>query len=249
MNNQHIVIFNSLKRTIKIMKITILLLIMGFSQAFAATYAQTATLSISAKNETLESVLKKIEKQTEFLFFYNVADVNKDLIVNIDKQNSDIKEVLEEVKSQTGLKYSIKDRHIVLTNSRNHDNTYNRIQSVPQSGHLISGVVKDKSGEPIIGANVLIKGTTNGVVTDLDGNFSMEVPADAVLQISYMGYINQEVATKGQKQINVILIEDTQKLDEVVVTALGIKRQSRSLGYSTTLVGGEDFTMARDPNL
>ena len=131
MNNQHIVIFNSLKRTIKIMKITILLLIMGFSQAFATTYAQTATLSISAKNETLESVLKKIEKQTEFLFFYNVADVNKDLIVNIDKQNSDIKEVLEEVKSQTGLKYSIKDRHIVLTNSRNHDNTYNRIQSVP----------------------------------------------------------------------------------------------------------------------
>ena len=73
MNNQHIVIFNSLKRTIKIMKITILLLIMGFSQAFATTYAQTATLSISAKNETLESVLKKIEKQTEFLFFYNVS--------------------------------------------------------------------------------------------------------------------------------------------------------------------------------
>ena len=249
MNNQHIVIFNSLKRTIKIMKITILLLVMSFSQVFAATYAQTATLSISAKNETLESVLKKIEKQTEFLFFYNVADVNKDLVVSIDKQNSSINEVLEEVKSQTGLKYSIKDRHIVLTHSMNQNTMNGKIQSVPQSNQIIRGVVKDKSGEAIIGANVLVKGTTNGVITDLDGNFTLEAPADAILQISFIGYIPQEIALKGQKQISATLIEDTQKLDEVVVTALGIKRQSRSLGYSTTLVGGEDFTMARDPNL
>lgn len=83
----------------------------------------------------------------------------------------------------------------------------------------------------------------------MDGNFSFEVPEGATIEISYIGYTTQAIAVKGQTHFNIKLAEDTQKIDEVVVTALGIKRQSRSLGYSTTQVGGEDFTMARDPNL
>lgn len=122
------------------------------------------------------------------------------------------------------------------------------VNATQQDG-TCKGVVKDKTGEAIIGASVVVKGTTNGVITDLDGNFTLSnVPDGSVIQISYVGYTPQELKYTG-KPLNILLQEDTQTLDEVVVTALGIKRQKRSLGYSTTTVGGEDFTQARDINV
>lgn len=127
--------------------------------------------------------------------------------------------------------------------------TSNYVSAVTQQTKKITGVVVDETGFPVIGANIIEKGTTNGVITDLDGNFSLEVPDGAIIEISYIGYTTQEIPVKGQTNFNIKLVEDTQKIDEVVVTALGIKRQSRSLGYSTTQVQGEVFTLARDPNL
>lgn len=127
--------------------------------------------------------------------------------------------------------------------------TSSHVSAVAQQTKKITGVVVDDAGFPVIGANVVEKGTTNGVITDLDGNFTLEVPEGATIEVSYIGYAPQTIEVKGQTNFNIKLVEDTQKIDEVVVTALGIKRQSRSLGYSTTQVGGEDFTMARDPNL
>lgn len=122
--------------------------------------------------------------------------------------------------------------------------------SVLQQSRKITGFVKDVNGDPVIGANVVEKGTTNGVITGLDGEFMLEVPGNAVIEISYIGYISQSVEVKDKNQpLQITLEEDAQKLDEVVVTALGIRRQSRSLGYSTTQVDGNEFTMARDPNL
>lgn len=125
-----------------------------------------------------------------------------------------------------------------------------RVVSVTQQSRKITGIVKDSNGEPIIGANVVEKGSTNGVITGLDGEFTIEVPDNTIVEISYIGYISQSVEIKDRnKPLQITLEEDAQKLDEIVVTALGIKRQSRSLGYSTTQVSGNDFTMARDPNL
>lgn len=121
--------------------------------------------------------------------------------------------------------------------------------SITQQNVACKGVVKDKTGEAIIGASVVVKGTTNGVITNLDGNFILSnVPDGAIIQISYVGYSPQEMKATG-KPLNIILLEDTQTLDEVVVTALGIKRQKRSLGYSTTTVGGKDFTESRTMNI
>lgn len=118
-----------------------------------------------------------------------------------------------------------------------------------QQDNVCRGVVKDQTGETIIGASVVVKGTTNGTITGLDGDFVLSsVREGDIIQISFVGYQTIEVSYKGQP-INVILVDDTQKIDEVVVTALGIKRQKRSLGYSTTSVGGEDFVQSRDPNL
>lgn len=129
--------------------------------------------------------------------------------------------------------------------------TYPNVASVKvvQQEGTCTGVVKDAVGETIIGASVLVKGTTNGTITGLDGDFTLnDVQRGDVIQISYIGYVTQEITWDG-KPINVILSDDTQKLEEVVVTALGIKRQSRSLGYSTTQVDGDKFSMSRDPNV
>ena len=89
------------------------------------------------------------------------------------------------------------------------------------------GVVTDKTGEAIIGANVIVKGTTNGTITDMDGRFELDVPNNATLQVSYIGFNTQEIVFTGQPSIEVQLVDDTQALDEVVVTALGIKREKR----------------------
>lgn len=113
----------------------------------------------------------------------------------------------------------------------------------------IRGTVKDSAGEPVIGATIKILGTNKGVVTDLNGNYSIDAPANSKLEISCIGSKTQILPVGNRSNLNVTLEEEGTAIDEVVVTALGIKRQARSLGYSTTKVGGEDFQLARDPNI
>lgn len=113
----------------------------------------------------------------------------------------------------------------------------------------VKGSVKGSDGLPAIGATVKVQGTTIGTVTDMDGNYTLSCPPGAKLEISYVGSKTQIIPVGNKSSINVKLVDDAQSMDEVVVTALGIKRQSRSLGYSTTKVGGEDFELARDPNI
>lgn len=125
----------------------------------------------------------------------------------------------------------------------------NQSMNISQQKGKVTGIVEDAVG-PVAGASVVIKGTTNGNITDMDGKFTLDgLKNGDIIQITFIGYVTQEIKYTGQPSLNVKLVEDTQKIDEVVVTALGIKRQSRSLGYSTTQVQGEDFTLARDPNL
>lgn len=121
--------------------------------------------------------------------------------------------------------------------------------SIVLQNETCKGVVKDQTGESVIGASVVVKGTTNGTATDVDGQFSLNnVKIGDIIQISFVGYIPQEVKWQG-KPLDITLVEDSKILDDVVVTALGIKRQQRSLGYSTTSVGGDEFTQARDLNV
>ena len=109
----------------------------------------------------------------------------------------------------------------------------------------VKGIVKDGTGEPIIGGSVLVKGSSNGTVTDIDGNYTLSnVPVEGVLEFSYIGMKKQDVNVKGKTVINVVLQEDTQILDEVVVTALGLKREQKALGYAVTEVKGDDLKAA-----
>lgn len=227
MNNQRIVVSLNLKRTIKIMKLTVLMLVACLSQVVASTYAQTATLNVSAKNATLESVLKQIEKQSEFLFFYNLEEVNKNEKISLDKKDATIQDVLDAISAKTGLKYTIKDRHIVLASEN--EGTSKSSVAIAQQTHKVTGIVKDAMGA-IPGANVIQKGTTNGTTTDMDGNYSLEVPANTTLQISFIGFITQEVAVKNQSVINILLREDSQALDEVVVVGYGTMKKKDLTG-------------------
>ena len=144
MNNQRIVVFVNLKRTIKIMKLTLVMSLICLSPVVASTYAQTATVNVSAKNATLESVLKQIEKQSEFLFFYNLEEINKNEKISINKRNANIQEVLDAIAAKTGLKYTIKDRHIVLTSDASVNES--PVVSAVHQSRKITGTVNDAFG-------------------------------------------------------------------------------------------------------
>ena len=119
--------------------------------------------------------------------------------------------------------------------------------SISQQSGKVTGVVEDEFG-PVTGASVVVKGTTNGSITDMDGNFTLEgVKNGDIIQISFIGYATQEIKYTGQASVQVKLVEDTQKLDEVVVTALGIKREKKALGYSVSSVKGEELLEAGTP--
>ena len=113
--------------------------------------------------------------------------------------------------------------------------------SISQQDGKVTGTVEDEFG-PVAGASVVVKGTTNGNITDMDGNFTLEgVKSGDIIQISFIGYATQEIKYTGQGTISVKLAEDTQKLDEVVVTALGMKRSEKALGYAVTELKGDEL--------
>ncbi len=233
MNNHHIETFIHLKKILRVMKLILILLIINLSQIVASTYAQTTTISISKQNESLENVLKEIEKQTEFLFFYNANEINKNERISLDKKNSNITDILNEIVKSTGISYSIKDRHIVLTTRTK--------KSGAESGDSrqitkrITGTVTDENGETVIGAGVAEKGTSNGVITDANGNFSLNVSENAIIQISYIGYLTQEIPVGNKTNIEVLLRENTQVLDEVVIVGYGVQKKSNLTGSVETV--------------
>ncbi|RNC65521.1 SusC/RagA family TonB-linked outer membrane protein [Proteiniphilum sp. X52] len=232
-----------------IMRVTIILLFTGIFCTMAETgYTQNARVTINKRNTTLREILNEIEKQTDYLFIYN-NEVKTNSKVSIKAKQETVSKVLNSMLKKRNLDYSMEGNHIILSAKQQKEEATEKVIAQQQKKQ-ISGTVTDVYGEPVIGANIIEVGTaSNGTVTDVDGNFSLQVENDAIIRISYIGYREQEINTTGETSFTIILQEETEVLDEVVVTALGIKRQKRSLGYSTTQVGGEEFTLARDVNL
>ena len=125
---------------------------------------------------------------------------------------------------------------------------YHSMSQVQDNVISVSGTVKDTKGEPLIGVSVLVKGTTNGTVTDLDGKFTLKVSAGDILEFSYIGYASQSVTVTNANSLNITLSEDTQALDEVVVTALGIKREAKALTYNVQEIKAAGITKVKDAN-
>ena len=246
---QHFRMVNSpfiiLKKIPLCMRLTAIMLFVCIGLAYASeSYSQSATLSLNVNNKTVQDVLDEIEKQSDFHFFYNNKQVNTNRVVSIKSNKKNVFNVSEQLFNGTDISYKVLDKSIILSPKEVLSEA-----KVQQSIKNISGTITDAKGEPIIGANVVEKGSTNGTITDIDGKFSLSVPNKAVLVISYIGYAGKEIQVGEQSTINVILSEDTELLEEVVVTALGIKRSEKALGYSVQKVGGDEFTTVKGANI
>ncbi|WP_373759064.1 TonB-dependent receptor [Bacteroides heparinolyticus] len=212
------------------MKITAILLVAALAVVNAAnTYSQTITLSVEANNQAIQTVLDHIESLSEFKFFYNTKQVNTNKLVSIRASKKSVFEILDELFKNTNIKYEVLDKNIILTTSQN--TVSNTDRAISQQDKNVSGVVTDQNGDPIIGANVMVKGTTNGTITDVDGNFTINnVSQSAILVVSYIGYVTKEIPVGQQQPLRIVLQEDQQTLDEVIVVGYGTMKKSDITG-------------------
>lgn len=222
------------KHLFRIMRITYMLLFAAVL-CLHAENAVSQKITLQGENLSVKDYLNTIEKQTDFLFIYDAGvNVNKKISVNMVSKS--IREVLDNLSTQLGLNYSQKGSYIVLSSHKAKETS---IPVVAQQKKTITGVVTDDLGEPIIGANVIEKGTTNGIITDINGKFTLDIAPGAVIQFSYIGYNTQEVKVGNQSTLAIQLVEDTQALSEVVVVGYGIQRKVTTTGAVTKLEGDE----------
>ncbi|MCL3781848.1 SusC/RagA family TonB-linked outer membrane protein [Prolixibacteraceae bacterium JC049] len=202
----------------KTMRIIAFLILVTAFQSFAErVYSQTNKISLDVKSQSISQILDEIEKQTDFFFLFDatVVDVKQKTSINCSEKSID--KILDKVFVDTGITYKIVNRLIALKPSKTNSN---------QQKKLIKGTVTDDAGEPLPGVSVVVKGTTIGVTSDVDGNFSIEVSAQTILQFSFVGMEMQEVKVEGRSKINVTMRADAVDVDEVVVIGYGTQKKS-----------------------
>jgi TonB-linked SusC/RagA family outer membrane protein len=229
----------------------LMILVGGISRASASTYAATARLSLDLKNVPLQQVFTAIERQSEFIFFFSNNNIDKNKQVSIKVKGRLITDVLNDLFKSTNITYSILDRRIIL--STNDKTTEVKTEGIPEPEQAkkitITGTVKDAAGQPVTGVIVTVPGTTKGVVTDANGNYSVQVVAkDKTLVFSFIGMRKQEVEIAGRTTIDVILESIATKLDEVVVVGYGTQKRTTITG-SVSNVKGESLAKAPAVNV
>ena len=204
-------------------------------------YAQRTHVAISMNNVSVEQVLNKIEEASDYVFLYNDKTIQKNRIVSVRNKSGKILDILDDIFKGTDITYTVVDKQIILST--------NKMQLVQQEGQIqIKGVVKDAGGDPLIGVNVKVKDSTVGTITDINGNFTLQTRKGDILEISYVGYATKIVKVQNAQVLNIVLTEDTEVLNEVVVTALGIKKEAKSLSYNVQQVSNAEITRIADAN-
>ena len=204
-----------------------------------AAFAQNnVKITIKKKNITLQEALREVEKQSDYLIAFNESKLEKTKRVNLNINAESLDKTLTSILSGTGLSYKIKDKYIMI---------------IPQSKvevehKKLSGIVKDDKGDPLIGVNVSFKDSPTGTVTGLDGRFSILAAKGNVIEFSYVGYTTKYITVGDASSLTVVLDEDAKALDEVVVTALGIKRAEKALSYSVQQVKSDAINSVKDAN-
>ena len=245
MNKKLIKVSNALsltefKHIFKVMKLTSLFGVLCVSSAFAVNVnSQSLRVNIHANQKQAKEVIKQIEEQTDYLFVYNHDKVNLNNTVTIQANNETVAEVLNQMFARTDIIYAMQGNNILLMQ---------KDAVVQQSGKVVTGTIVDPSGMPVIGANVMVKGTTNGTITDMDGKFSLEVEEGATLQISYIGYANQEIKVGNQKTLSIALKEDAEALDEVVVVGYGTQKKVNLTG-AVAAINNKEIVSTKTGNL
>lgn len=220
--------FDLMKQPLRKMKTTFLIVIMFASSLFATNAkSQVAKVNISLRNVSVLKVLQTIESQTDYLFVYNEDEVDLNRAVNVDASNRTVDDVLSAVFTNTDVAYKKLGTSIILMK-----NPEQQLQ-----GELrVTGLITDSSGEPLPGVTVVVKGTTIGITTDIDGNYSLKVPsASSTLVFSFVGMISQEVVVGSQRTINLTMRADAIGLEEVVAIGYGTQKKVNLTGAVTSV--------------
>ena len=223
------------------MKLTVFLILFGVLRLSADTYAQTDSISLDLSNATCKEALDAIKKQTKLDFFYNNQEINAVGKVSVRCQNVSLDEALRQVLGKN-FTFRIVDNTVVIRPQETKPD--------PVQQRVAKGVVVDVQGLPLPGVTVLLKGTTLGTSTDMDGKFTLSFPntAGTVLQFSFIGMKTTEVTFSGQAELKIVLEEETTQMDEVVVTGI-FERKSESFTGSATTYKKEDLKMMGSQNI
>jgi TonB-linked SusC/RagA family outer membrane protein len=232
----------TLKKIFKVMKLTAFLILISVVSVWAnKTYSQNKTLTLNIEKTTLKEILSEIENQSDFIFMFsgNIIDINKE--VSINAKNQKIEEILDALLEGADISYTIKDRIIVLSPEAE--------MKLSSQIIAISGKVTDYSGAPLPGVTVVVKGTTQGAITDAGGNYSLSnVNGDGTLIFSFVGMKSQEIPVAGKTTIDVVLAEDAIGIEEVVAVGYGtIKKQD--ITYAVAKVNNQQLETRKVPRL
>lgn len=215
------------------------------AKAEANVISQDAGLTLKLKNKTVKEALTEIEKKSEYIFIYsdNVLDSQKR--INIDVTGEPIEKILENILKGTNTTYSINNRQIIISKDESRQS-----QAIKQRKIIVSGIVKDEDGEVLPGVSIVIKDTQTGTISDGNGRYSIDVSSGStILVFSCIGFKTEEIKVNNRTDIDVTLKYDVKLMDDVVVTALGIKRETKSLGYGVQEIKGNALTEARESNV
>ncbi|MGQ1787397.1 SusC/RagA family TonB-linked outer membrane protein [Saccharicrinis sp. GN24d3] len=227
------------------MKMTFVMMLMSLMTVSAKTFSQQSKLSLQIKEANIIQVLEEVETLIGLGFILQAEEIDLNQKYDINKKDATIKELLDDLFKGANIQYQIVDNTIVITNAYPEDSTNQ------QDIRKIKGVVTDDNGDPLPGVNVYQKSNPqHGVITGIDGNYEIGInDSKGVIVFSFIGFVTQEINIDGRSVINIFLKDESLGLDEVVVTALGIKREKKALGYATQTVGTEDLKKAESPDL
>jgi len=226
-------IHNTMKPFVSFRLLALLFSFLFSSFAFTAV-AQDAKITLSIKNKPLIEVLNAIEAKSGYSFLVRSNDVNLKEIISIDAENKTVREVLIQLFKQSQIEFEIKGKSISIFKPQ----TKQKQDPATKQVRNINGVVTDKNGDPVIGASILVKGTKLGTITDLNGQFSVDVPDQSVLTVSYIGYTSLNIVVGNQKNLIVKMVEVSKALDEVVVVAFGVQTK-QTMTSSVTQVNSK----------
>ncbi len=230
---------------LKVMKLIGLFILVGSLHLSASSYSQNQKLNFSLKNSSLSEVFDIIEQQTQFSVFYKSEDVLDAKKSSYQVNGTDIQETLDIILSNTNLDYRINDKVIIVLSKKQLASEGVNVQEK----RILTGVVTDDMGEPLPGVTVMIKGTTIGTITGIEGNYSLPIEGlNVVVVYSFIGFEDQEIVVGDREKLNITLMEEVTGLDEVVVVGYGTQKKQDLTGAISS-VKGESLVKAPIPNL
>ncbi len=241
---------NEGKNLMKLITFIMIFVLSGLGSISAQNQKSQDVLVNVSTAKTLNDLFKEIEKQTGYHFVYSKEDVNKDAKLSSNVKNGKLSNVLKDALTPLGLSFYFSENYISISSGRSATgNNQQSISGTSQSLPIdVSGTIVDELNEPIIGASVAEDGTTNGTLTDMDGNFSLKVASDSKLRVTYVGYTPQTIPVNGKNSFHIILVEDQKILDEVVVVGYGVQKKATLTG-AVASINGDELAKVSQPSL